>query len=191
MKNMQIALIPAQQRGAALLVGLIFLVITTIIAIVAIGSTVLQERMTGGQRNDSLAQQGAESALRGAELALWNAYINSDGRDAPSGTFAAEPLSADARAFREATSWTAGGAAYVTIDYDAIARTAGSGRLDRDPRFIIERLPGTGCLEAHCGGTGTGSGAVGMTDYFRVTARSTGGDAKVIRSNESVYAMGH
>jgi type IV pilus assembly protein PilX len=191
MKNMQIAIIPARQRGAALLIGLIFLVVTTVIAVVAIGSTVLQERMTSGQRNDSLAQQGAESALRGAELALWNAYINSDGRDAPSGTFAAEPLSSDAHAFREATSWTAGGAAYATIDYDAIARTAGSGRLDRDPRFIIERLPGTGCLEAHCGGTGTGSGAVGMTDYFRVTARSTGGDAKVIRSNESVYAMGH
>ena len=149
MKNMQIAIIPARQRGAALLIGLIFLVVTTVIAVVAIGSTVLQERMTSGQRNDSLAQQGAESALRGAELALWNAYINSDGRDAPSGTFAAEPLSSDAHAFREATSWTAGGAAYATIDYDAIARTAGSGRLDRDPRFIIERLPGTGCLESH------------------------------------------
>lgn len=180
-----------RQRGAALLVGLIFLVVTTVIAVVAIGSTVLQERMTGGQRNDSLAQQGAESALRGAELALWNAYIASDGRDAPAGTLAAEPLSADARAFREATGWSSGGAAYAKIDYDAIARTAGSGRLDRDPRFIIERLPGSGCLEAHCGGGGTGSGAVGMTDYFRITARSTGGDAKVIRSNESVYAMGH
>ncbi|MBL0029518.1 MAG: hypothetical protein IPO95_10855 [Rhodanobacteraceae bacterium] len=182
---------PSRQRGAALLVGLIFLVITTVIAIVAIGSTVLQERMTGGQRNDSLAQQGAESALRGAELALWNTYINSDGRDAPNGTFAAEPLSSDAHAFREATGWTSAGAAYALIDYDAIARNAGSGRLDRDPRFIIERLPGTGCLEAHCGGGGSGSGAVGMTDYFRVTARSTGGDARVIRSNESVYAMGH
>ena len=179
------------QRGAALLIGLIFLVITAMIAVVAVGSTVLQERMTGGQRNDSLAQQGAESALRGAELALWNAYIASDGRDAPAGTLPAEPLSADARAFRESTGWSSGGASYAKIDYDAIARTAGSGRLDRDPRFIIERLPGTGCLEAHCGGSGSGSGAVGVTDYFRITARSTGGDARVIRSNESVYAMGH
>jgi type IV pilus assembly protein PilX len=191
MKRMNSPVSGSRQRGAALLVGLIFVALTTVIAVVAIGSTVLQERMTGGQRNDSLAQQGAESALRGAELALWTEYINSDGRDAPSGTYAAEPLSSAALAFRESTSWSSGGSAYTRIDYDAIARTAGSGRLDRDPRFIIERLRGTGCLEAHCGGAGSGSGAVGMTDYFRVTARSTGGDARVIRSNESVYAMGH
>lgn len=182
---------PRRQHGAALVIGLIFLALTTIIAVVAIGSTVLQERMTGGQRNDSLAQQGAESALRGAELALWKAYIASDGRDAPAGTYAAEPLNSTVRSFREATGWSSSGAAYASIDYDAIAQTAGSGRLDRDPRFIIERLPGTGCLEAHCGGSGTGGGAVGVTDYFRVTARSTGGDARIIRSNESVYAMGH
>lgn len=183
--------IPAHQRGAALVIGLIFLAVTTIIAVVAMSSTVLQERMTGGQRNDSLAQQGAESALRGAELLLWNTYIASDGRDAPTGTLDAEPLNAAARSFRETNGWTAGGFAYTRIDYDAVAQTAGSARLDRDPRFIIERLPGTGCLEAHCGGASSGGGAVGMTDYFRITARSTGGDARVIRSNESVYAMGH
>lgn len=179
------------QRGVALVVGLIFVLVTTIIAIVAIGSTILQERMTGGQRNDSLAQQGAESALRGAELSLWNTYIDSDGRDAPTGTYDAEPLNGDARTFRETSGWVANGLAYTRIDYDAITANAGSGRLDRDPHFIIERLPGTGCLEAHCGGSGSGSGAVGMTDYFRITARATGGDARVIRSNESVYAMGH
>ena len=147
--------------------------------------------MTGGQRNDSLAQQGAESALRGGELALWNAYITSDGREAPTGTLQAEPLSSAAYSFREATSWSGGGNPYTRIDLDGLTVKAGSGRLDRDPRFIIERLDSTGCLEAHCDGAGTGKGVLGITDYFRLTARSTGGDARVIRSNESVYAMGH
>ncbi len=178
------------QHGAALVVGLIFLAVTTVIAVVAIGSTVLQERMTGGQRNDSLAHQGAESALRGGELALWKTFVSSDGGDAPSGIYAAEPLNTTVRSFREATAWSTGGSAYAGIDYDAIARTAGSGRLDRDPRFIIERLTSSGCLEAHCGGADGGRGVVGITNYFRVTARSTGGDARVIRSSESVYALG-
>src|SRR5688572_32367685 len=106
---------PRRQQGAALVVGLIFLAITTIIAVVAIGSTVLQERMTGGQRNDSLAHQGAESALRGGELALWKTYVSSDGGDAPSGIYAAEPLNSTVRAFREATAWSSSGSAYAGI----------------------------------------------------------------------------
>lgn len=173
------------QQGAALLVGMIFLLVTTVIAVVAIGSTVLQERMTGGQRNDALAQQGSESALRGAERVLWTTFAESDGHGVTA--LRAEPLSTEARNFRESSGWVAAGTVYAKIDYDAIARNAGSGRLDRDPRYVIERLDGAfgPLMDDH----GTELSATGLPQFFRVTTRSTGGDARVIRTNESVYAV--
>lgn len=179
------------QRGAALLVGLILLAVTTMIAVVAMGSTVLQERMTGAQRNDSLAHQGAESALRGGELQLWADYVANDGRLASGSAAQPENLNAQAGSFREDPGWVTGGASeYSGIGLDALASHGGAGRLAKQPLLMIERLRGTGCLESHCGGASTGGGSVGMVDYFRITARSTGGDERVIRASESTYAMG-
>ena len=57
-----------QQRGATLIVGLIFMVALTLLGVLAMKSTVLQERMAGGLRDRSLAFQSAEAALRDAKF---------------------------------------------------------------------------------------------------------------------------
>lgn len=56
-----------QQRGATLIVGLIFMVALTLLSVMAMKSTLLQERMAGGSRDHSLAFQAAEAALRDAK----------------------------------------------------------------------------------------------------------------------------
>lgn len=56
-----------QQRGATLVVGLIFMVALTLLGVMAMKSTLLQERMAGGSRDHSLAFQAAEAALRDAK----------------------------------------------------------------------------------------------------------------------------
>lgn len=55
------------QRGAALVVGLIFLLVMTLIGVAAMRSTGLQERMAGNLRDRSLAFQAGEAALRAGE----------------------------------------------------------------------------------------------------------------------------
>lgn len=55
------------QRGAALIVGLIFLVILTLLGVTAMQSSTLEERMAGNARDRNLAFQAAEAALRDAE----------------------------------------------------------------------------------------------------------------------------
>jgi type IV pilus assembly protein PilX len=57
-----------RQRGAALLTGLIFMVILTLLGITAARMAGLEERMSGNMRDRSLAMQAAERALRDAEL---------------------------------------------------------------------------------------------------------------------------
>jgi type IV pilus assembly protein PilX len=57
---------PGNERGAVLIVSLIFLVILTMLGVTAMSSTTFEERMAGNARDAALAQQAAEAALREA-----------------------------------------------------------------------------------------------------------------------------
>lgn len=60
----------ARQKGAVLLISLIFLVLLTIIGVTAMQTTTLQERMAGNLRDLNLAFNAAEAALREGEAVL-------------------------------------------------------------------------------------------------------------------------
>jgi len=55
------------QAGAALVTGLIFLVILTLLGITAMQTSTMEERMSGNARDRNIAFQAAEAALRDAE----------------------------------------------------------------------------------------------------------------------------
>jgi type IV pilus assembly protein PilX len=61
-----------QQSGIALIISLIILLLLTIIMIAAVRVTSLEERMAGNLRNQNIAFQAAESALREAEASILN-----------------------------------------------------------------------------------------------------------------------
>lgn len=173
-----------RQRGAALIVGLLILAVVMLIGVTGMSTTVLQERMTGTQRNESLAFTGSESALRGGELFVYQAYANSDGTLATVVDNAITDGSGTLAAFVNSRTWVSAGATQFTgIDYPSISGTAGGSRLDRSPVYLVERLQ----RSTSGGEYGTGDG-VGW--LYRITARSTGGDPRVIRTTESVYMVG-
>lgn len=58
------------QRGSALIIGLIFLMLLTLLGVAAMQGSALQERMAGNLRDRGLAFQAAEAALREAERLL-------------------------------------------------------------------------------------------------------------------------
>ncbi|MCP5278015.1 MAG: hypothetical protein H6935_06605 [Thiobacillus sp.] len=59
-----------RQRGAALVVGLVIMVVLTVLGITAARMAGLEERMAGNMRDRALALQAAEMALRDAERDL-------------------------------------------------------------------------------------------------------------------------
>lgn len=59
-----------RQRGAALIVSLVILVIVSIIGVSAIQLTLVQERMAGNQHDRNTAFQATEAALRAGERAI-------------------------------------------------------------------------------------------------------------------------
>ncbi len=195
--------IPRSQKGAVLFFALVILVIMSLIAVVAANSSILQERMIGGMRNQNLSFQGAESALRGAEAALWNISFNSQqplppcvgaGSDCvylplPSGL-----LSPVAQRFRTAKEWidpaSDGGRSY-TAGLEGLGGADETAKLASAPRFIIENVgpdlpPGSG---QQIGGVNPETTSlVGKRTYYRITARSQGGSDAAISVTESVFS---
>ncbi len=59
----------SKQKGSAIIVVLMLVTVATLIAINAVSSTVLEEKMAGNVRNKHMSFQGAEAGLRVAEIA--------------------------------------------------------------------------------------------------------------------------
>ena len=60
------------QQGAALIVGLIMLLLMTILGVTSMSSSIMEEKMAGNSRDRAIAFQAAESALRAAEREIEN-----------------------------------------------------------------------------------------------------------------------
>ncbi len=60
----------AHQDGVALITGLIFMVVLTLIVLASMRGSILEEKMAGNLRSQNLAFQAAEAGLRAGEQAL-------------------------------------------------------------------------------------------------------------------------
>lgn len=198
------------QRGAVLVVALIFLLLLTILALSASGRSLLQERMVGGLRNDQQAMMSADTALRGAEWALWkrtltvgshlnclNGSISSDDAciiyNVGNTPYAA---GGDVVKFQTSQGWITGiGKQYLGADGNGYtASTLATAQLAQNPLYIIEDLgletpPGISGSQHEAGDTGPNNGGAGSvsTHIYRVTARATGGSANTVRVLQSTF----
>ena len=62
------------QRGAALLISLIFVVVLTLLGLSVVSTTGTEERMARNFRDNDLAFQAAEAAMRDAEIRIAGSY---------------------------------------------------------------------------------------------------------------------
>jgi type IV pilus assembly protein PilX len=156
------------QRGVALVVALILLVVATLIGLAASRGTALQERMSSNTYDRSLAFQRSEAALRFAETAItaeWRINLLG-GVDCSLAACATVPTNAFTST---SANWRNVGATYDVND----STTPGS------PQYYIAFV-GTGRAEnsfgtndnADTGNYGTAN-APDNVAYYRVTARSS------------------
>ncbi|HBM07097.1 hypothetical protein CXF92_02785 [Pseudomonas sp. Choline-3u-10] len=150
------------QRGSALLVSLVFLLLLTMIGISSIQDSILQERMAGNNRDREVAFQAAEAGLRTAERYLQGAVVGPFETNA-SGLFTAGSVSVPDWAMSGSTNWLA-------LPADTLAG------VDSQPQYIIEEVTQTGMF-----GLGADEPEESISSY-RVTSRGYGAspDARVV-----------
>lgn len=200
---------PRRQRGAVLFVALMFLIIITLLALSSSGTAVLQERMTGGMRNNQLGLMGGDSALRGAEFDLYTmAEANDRARSlsfncgyegALGGCFKktygeTNPL---VRRFRNSPPGhlpPMGGDTRVYAPLlTNLPGSQATASLARQPRQLIEDLgeafpPKQGRMAGSASRLAQGSASdPEALHHYRITARSTGGSDAVNRIAESTF----
>jgi type IV pilus assembly protein PilX len=157
-----------RQRGVALVVALILLLVATIVGLAASRGTLLQERMSANSFDRSLAFQRAESALRASEAAITTNWVITalGGADCSAAACASVPSNAFTGTD---TTWT-----NVTTAYDINdATTPGI------PQYYIQFM-GTGSSDddngtkqnAETGNYGAATAPASVA-YYRVTARSS------------------
>lgn len=162
------------QRGVALVVALVLLVVATLIGLAGVRGTNLQERMTANMYDRSLAFQRAESALRAAEDAItadWQ-ITNLGGVDCSAPGVVCNTLPDD--------TFTAG--ATPNPNWKAVPdlNNVNDDRTPGRPQYFIQFM-GTGSGESDFGldanaGFGQYSdpgGASTTVAYYRITARSS------------------
>lgn len=175
------------QRGAALIVSLVFLIILTLLGTTAAMNTSLQERMAGNTRNRDLAFQAAEHALAAADdwlrtqttETLDDIFLDEAGTCSntdPKGGYVCfdedNPTTNDAAYWQSSFGWD---------EYDLLSPPE-SDALDDDvfyaqPVYLIERMPSY-------------KDAAGkIYRYYRVTARGVGGSADAVVILQAMYRI--
>jgi type IV pilus assembly protein PilX len=201
------------QRGAVLFVALVFLILITLLALTATGTSILQEKMTGGMRNRQLGLMGAENGLRGGEAFLLNLDFIGGNQltqcppgGASSDTCAYVPQADDAsgsreikldpvvQTFRTSHSWVSapGGAPAYPHTLTGLTGDLETASLHAEPVLLIEAVGddvGAASFRQTQARDGTNK-APGAPTLYRITSRSQGGSGAVIRVAESVYSAG-
>ncbi|MBN8736857.1 MAG: hypothetical protein J0H27_11390 [Xanthomonadales bacterium] len=204
-----------RQKGAVLLVALIFLILLTLLAIGASSGSLLQQRMVAATRSAQLAQMSADTALRGAEWKIWSTttavggYLVCDGGDinATTGCVKYDPTSPlygtgsgnYVTQFRTGNNtWLSTGIEYKGTDDSGFTSASNqpdvaSPNVAANPRYIIEDMglvkpPGAG-PQHESGVTGPNSGGAGHINIhiYRITARAAGGNQNVVRVAQSTF----
>ncbi|NII07776.1 pilus assembly PilX family protein [Luteibacter anthropi] len=189
-----------RQRGVVLVTALIFLLLITILAISASGTSLLQQKLAGGLRNSQLAEWSAESALRGAEWRLWQASLDPSTRMVCGTSSLATcypyttPLNAKVQTFRSSTGWVTDGATtFQSVNFQT-ASSDGTFGLKNNPVYMIEdlglELPQNAGIQHESGATGAlGAGYTSTNRHvYRITARGMGNNENAIRVLETTFA---
>ena len=167
------------QSGAALIIGLIFLVIITMTGITAARMSSLEERMSGNMRDRAIALQAAEMALRDAERDINNASGAVSARisgltnfsadcGASTGTTDDDGLCYNGVAGYGTAIWTtADMTAAPSVAYGDHTSAADIPLVSAQPRYIIEGMKKT---------------PPGETDkyFYRITVRAQGANANTV-----------
>jgi type IV pilus assembly protein PilX len=157
---------PPRQRGAALVISLVIMVIMTLIGLSGMRTTTMSEQMAGNYRDQALALQAAEAALRVGENYLREttdlpSFIDGNTK----GLMIVRAANAT-QVWEESHSWWSEN----TIPFKPHENGTTYAGVASPPAYAIEQLP-----PAPLPGSDLALGAESWRNVYRINSRATGG----------------
>lgn len=151
---------PVKEKGAVLVIALIFMAILALAgASMALNNT-FQERMSGNTRSRDLAFEAAEAALNDARRTIETWRVLAFDGTQPGLSNLVVSQANDAGYWRDANHWASYRSPSQTLNQVA-----------EQPRYLVEKMA-----------------SVGSTEFYRVTARGTGAQTNTIVVLQAVYS---
>lgn len=160
------------QRGTALVMALVFLLLMTMLGITAINTSTLEERMAGNTKDQNLAFQAAETALRAGELWVEGRTLATD----------LSPPTPPTPAHGIYNPSTTGTEIWDSVDWNDTTNAVKSYSttpltdVSTPPKYIIELLS-----------IGPATPPATNTYIVRITARGTGASNSTVSMVQSTY----
>ncbi|WP_179952170.1 pilus assembly PilX family protein [Marinicella rhabdoformis] len=190
-----------KQEGAALIVGLMLLVIITLMGYTSMKGTMLQEKMAAGLHNRTLAQGGANTAVRNGESFIYNLVNQTNGvqiSGTPNGSMSniysyynvlEEPTSGINTNIEEFSkrNWNS---TVGTIHDHNFTTVHVNAKLKTNPQYIIYELPfrkGSSGSSAFENAGGSAGSSQSEQKAFAVLGKSDSGDGKTFSLVRSLY----
>ncbi|HEY7760262.1 MAG TPA: PilX N-terminal domain-containing pilus assembly protein [Burkholderiales bacterium] len=200
-----------KQRGAILIISLMFMVVLTMLALTTMGGITLEERMSGQFRDLNVAFQAAESGLRDAERDIWGTGTVSatprspvmsgrtgfgDGNDSPNGTCTNQLNTSYgwglcyARAtgpfppFPNVDMLTTAADPKIYVTYGKYTGATALPSVFAQPRYIIEAIWKDIVPTPSLQSL---SPVAGVTNYYRITAMGYGGNENTRVTLQEMY----
>jgi len=181
-------------RGFSLLAILLMMVVLSMLALGAMNSGIVQERMVGNARDRHVALQAAEAALRDAELDIesnidgTSAFAEgcADGLCIPPSDTASGPKSAP---LWQSVAWATVSRVYGSRTGAAALLGPNNAALSTQPRYVIERLPTLPPASGESAGFGGGwsNSPTIHARAYRITAQASGIRVATVVMLQSVY----
>ena len=170
--NIRVGEIRRHERGAALIIALLLLLLMTVLGVSAMRTSTLQERMAGNVRDSNLAFQAAEAGLRSGEAML-------DAASIPPFTGSSGLLDVPKDAAGQAAYWNA-------FDWAGNSRVVTVTGVATSPQYVIEDMSSVGA--ASCSDCSVVLGqAYADTGFYRITARAVGGSTDAVAILQTTY----
>lgn len=165
----------AHQRGAALIVGLIMLLLLTLIGVAGMRDTLLQQKMVANAKDREMALQAGESALQAAAVSLTGITKPSMTNSAGLYDVSTASPSLLERTGSEVEFWNQWGGANKWDSSNSVAYNLSLAGLAAAPRYVIEKIPLDGFDSASGGGSGSSGDILTAGDIVGEPASVAGG----------------
>lgn len=155
----------SKQSGIVLVVSLVMLLLLTIIGLTGVQVTSLEEKMAGNSKDQNLAFQVAEAAIRAGEANI-ESIVALPAFNGSNGLYGSDDGTYD---FDSSSAWSTSS----SIEFDS-----GFSYITTQPRYYIKHLSTS---EDSSSGASINVGGYGETtagtavSYFTITSRGTGG----------------
>ncbi len=169
------------QRGAVLIFCLVFLLVLTMMNTASMESSILEEKMTGNMLDYARAFHAAEAALHAGESMLSGETFRPDASsDGSTGVWEKNVMDPD---LFNSIPWWSESARHNSDWWSESGSLLGSfPELAVIPAFIIEEIMSVSSPAIEAGAENV------EHDFYRVTARGTGGQDSTIVQLQSVFA---